>query len=452
MRLSVDTAATQTHIIPDILDDLGYSPRDGEQLTIVHSAIGAERGYMTRVAKFSALGYTISDFRVHVHDLPEGVGIDGLLGLSYLRGLTTRSARPRGASTSSASEHSAAVTARPSHRFTPGPPGPSHGNSVAADGVSPVWQKQTVAKRAKKSAARRRADQRRAAKNAKRKQARKKAAGRSRSQVDEPPPLPDRRLLERALRDLTGGRTGRPIERAQDLMYSAWEAPSAREAVALAREALAISRDCADAYCLLAEYEARSEEEACELLREGVAAGERALGPQLFEDDVGHFWGLLETRPYMRARLDLAVALWSLAQHDEAIDHARDMLRLNPGDNQGVRHVLAVWLLELRRHDDLEELLQAYDGDFLAVWSYTRALLSFRTTGDSEVAREHLRLALEKNPHVPAFLLGARKLPRRRPDYIGVGDEREAATVAVEMARSWLSTPDALGWLRREAL
>jgi tetratricopeptide (TPR) repeat protein len=284
----------------------------------------------------------------------------------------------------------------------------------------------------------------------KRKRAKKKAPGRSRPQVGEPP-LPDRRLVERALRDLTGDRTGSPIERAQDLMYSAWEASSAREAVALAREALAISRDCADAYCLLAEHEARSEE-ARELLREGVAAGERALGPELFEAGAGHFWGLLETRPYMRARLELATALWRLGDRDEAIYHARDMLRLNPNDNQGVRHVLVVWLLELGRHDDVEELLQAYDGDFLAVWSYARALLSFRTTGDSEEAGEHLRFALERNPHVPAFLLGERRLPQSPPDYIGLGDEREAATVAAQLARAWTSTPDALGWLRRAAL
>ncbi len=40
---------------------------------------------MMRVAKFSALGFEFPDFRVHVHDLPDGFGIDGLLGLSFLR-------------------------------------------------------------------------------------------------------------------------------------------------------------------------------------------------------------------------------------------------------------------------------------------------------------------------------------------------------------------------------
>lgn len=72
VSLALDTAATQTHLIPDILDDLGYSPRQGEQITVVRSAIGDESGYMTRVSRFHALGFDRLDFRVHAHDLPDG--------------------------------------------------------------------------------------------------------------------------------------------------------------------------------------------------------------------------------------------------------------------------------------------------------------------------------------------------------------------------------------------
>ena len=40
---------------------------------------------MLRVARFASLGFSFPDFVVHVHDLPEGFGIDRLLGLSFLR-------------------------------------------------------------------------------------------------------------------------------------------------------------------------------------------------------------------------------------------------------------------------------------------------------------------------------------------------------------------------------
>jgi hypothetical protein len=64
---------------------LGYSAREAEAITVIRSAIGKEQGYLMRVAKVSALGFDLGDFRIHVHDLPEGFGIEGVLGLSFLR-------------------------------------------------------------------------------------------------------------------------------------------------------------------------------------------------------------------------------------------------------------------------------------------------------------------------------------------------------------------------------
>lgn len=49
-------------------------------------------------------------------------------------------------------------------------------------------------------------------------------------------------------------------------------------------------------------------ERARELYAEGVSAGERALGRQVFEQEAGHFWSAVETRPYMRARLPAGAA------------------------------------------------------------------------------------------------------------------------------------------------
>jgi tetratricopeptide (TPR) repeat protein len=134
-----------------------------------------------------------------------------------------------------------------------------------------------------------------------------------------------------------------PLEKAQDLMYRAFEARGRRR-IQLARKALELSADCADAYVMLAE-EGRHPEEARTLYEAGVAAGERALGPDLFAQEAGHFWGIVWTRPYMRARFGLARCLEALDRRKEAIEHYRELLRLNPGDNQGVRYSLLAALL-----------------------------------------------------------------------------------------------------------
>jgi predicted aspartyl protease len=85
LRLVLDTGAAETIVIPEVLDELGYSPREGEAITMIRSAVGREEGYLIRVTRFACLGHQASDFRVHAHDLPEGWGIEGLIGLSFLR-------------------------------------------------------------------------------------------------------------------------------------------------------------------------------------------------------------------------------------------------------------------------------------------------------------------------------------------------------------------------------
>jgi tetratricopeptide (TPR) repeat protein len=230
-------------------------------------------------------------------------------------------------------------------------------------------------------------------------------------------------------------------------MYEAWEARTTKQAVSLAKRALLISPDCADAYNLLAEQTVQSIEEAIDLYTKGVEAGSRALGAEAFREDVGHFWGLLETRPYMRARAGLATALWAAGRRDEAVMHFQDMLRLNPNDNQGIRYMLLSELIELGRDSDAEVLFEKYSDDDFATWLYSRALLDFRRHGDGSIAQASLDAALEQNSFVPPYLLGRKKLPRTLPDYHGFGDETEAMLYAHENTPTWRSTPGSLEWL-----
>ncbi len=241
-----------------------------------------------------------------------------------------------------------------------------------------------------------------------------------------------------------------PLGKAQEVVYQAVEATGEKR-VELARKALRISGDCADAYVILAEETAHSPEEARELYERGVQAGERALGPEVFEEDVGHFWGILETRPYMRARQGLALCLWALGAEEEAIGHFQDMLRLNPNDNQGIRDLLATALLEMGRDEELGGLLERYGEDAGATWAYTRALWTFRREGASEKANAALEDAVEANPFVPLYVLGEKKLPNVSPHLIGLGEESEAIHYFAEALTGWLRTPGAIEWLRENA-
>jgi hypothetical protein len=171
------------------------------------------------------------------------------------------------------------------------------------------------------------------------------------------------------------------------------------------------------------------------------------LGPAAFEEDVGRFWGLLETRPYMRARLGLAFSLWKAGRRDEALAHSQEMLRLNPNDNQGVRYIVVNWLQQLGRDADVNRLLRRYKDDDTTELAWPAALAAFRRDGDGAASRKALALAVEANRHVAPFLLGKKKLPKRLPPYVAFGGSDEAASYVEVGMISWTSTPGALEWL-----
>lgn len=236
------------------------------------------------------------------------------------------------------------------------------------------------------------------------------------------------------------------LEQAQDMMYDAWAAAGKRR-VELAKRALEISRDCADAYVLLAEETTATPEQARNLYEQGVMAGERALGDAFFKENAGRFWKILKTRPYLRARAGFAQSLWILGEHKKAIDHYRDMLRLNPGDNQGIRYRLVNCLFEEGDDRSAKEIIEQYADDISAAWLYSKALLKFRREGRNPKVDNKLRRVLDFNPFVPIYLLGAKKLPKCLPEFYGLGDEDEAVIYVLEAASGWMKTPGAMEWL-----
>ncbi len=236
-----------------------------------------------------------------------------------------------------------------------------------------------------------------------------------------------------------------PLDQAQQVVYDALRA-TGKQREKLARKALSISPDCADAYVLLAEA-SKDIAEARSFYEQAVQAGERALGEDVFREGAGEFWDMLETRPYMRARLGLAEILWEMDERQAAIAHAKELLRLNPGDNQGVRYILANWLLAVGDDAALTPLLARFPDDGSAQWAYTAALHTFRQSGAGRKADNALKKALDANPYVPFYLLGLKPPPKHMPEYYGMGDESEAVVYVFESVEGWVETEGALEWL-----
>ncbi|PHH88599.1 hypothetical protein CDD83_7326 [Cordyceps sp. RAO-2017] len=89
---------------------------------------------------------------------------------------------------------------------------------------------------------------------------------------------------------------------------------------------------------------------------------------RVFETAVGHFWGILDTRPYMRARYGFVDALLlsygtaggPVDVVQTALNHLLDMLRLCRSDNMGVRDLIPALYIRLGRDQEAYDFVKWY--------------------------------------------------------------------------------------------
>ena len=266
------------------------------------------------------------------------------------------------------------------------------------------------------------------------------------------PPLNPRAMLQRMERLLSQTRTTRQKQanEAQQLVYDAWEAETEEREDELMSQALEINPDNADALLHMLDRAGLGEEEEIQALRNIVTAAAKGLGPKVFKENAGHFWGYIETRPYMRARHRLAGCLRATGRLEEAITEYEAMLELNPNDNQGVRYELLPACLGLSRLERARALLKKYpESGFSAPFAWCEVLERL-LSDDPAAAKQALAAARKLNPHLQVYIKGHRDLPRDLPDSYAMGSKEEALCLAEVLRSAWVRHPQALQWLAEQ--
>jgi tetratricopeptide (TPR) repeat protein len=273
-------------------------------------------------------------------------------------------------------------------------------------------------------------------------------------------------------------------EQAEDLFFEAMEARTAATCRKKLKEVLKLDPDHVRALTALAKAE-RKPQDVEKGFRQAIAAGARKLGP-LLEEGAGQLWGLLEARPYMEARAELALFLANDEERlDEAIAEHQELLRLNENDNQGIRDPLLGLLLEKRRFDEARALVKKYDTNYAATWMYAKALLEFQKCaelakwdtnshdaawleeqmkefdgGTMPILPKSVRLAdrvlikaLKFNPWAAIYLMNpGEHLDEERPSFYSAGSEDEARIFLECQGGAWVKSPSALVWLMLVAM
>jgi hypothetical protein len=230
---------------------------------------------------------------------------------------------------------------------------------------------------------------------------------------------------------------------AREHVEEALEAAGPRR-VELARAALSIWPDCAEAWRAIASASAGTAR--VEALRKAVAAALRALG----RDPAGEAspaGDSEDARSLFAARAAFAEALRGAGDVERAFEQDRRLLAEDPDDTAGAATGAVARLLAAGRDAEAEAALARRAEDAAAGWAWLRVLAAWRAQ-DRTAAAFALAEAMLTSPMTGSLLCaGDARLPD--PEGAAAADaRREAERAARAILPAWTATPGAIEWLR----
>ena len=236
-------------------------------------------------------------------------------------------------------------------------------------------------------------------------------------------------------------------EQAQDLVLEAYELTPVKAKKKI-EKALELDPDCIEAYEYLSGCESSLELESV-FLEKGIAIGRKLFLEENFEYQIGHFWGILETRPFMRCLQLYSEVLYLKNKKKECVEILEEMIYLNPNDNQGVRDQLMLYLIELDEVKKFEKYAKMFKDDEMTFSLFNQALFTFKTEGDTIKSQKQLHKALKQNKFVVEKLISG--LPIfELSDHYGFGVENEADYYVDSAQHIWRKTKGAIEWLKKQ--
>ena len=255
------------------------------------------------------------------------------------------------------------------------------------------------------------------------------------------------------------------LDRAERLIDEIPEDATDAHIVRTAKEALAISEDCMAAWLQLGMYE-ETDERAMERLDLGIERGRKRFADLIAEAGPGRgLWGHVEARDFMRMLGEKAKLHAAAGEIEKGIAIYREMLALNPHDNQGIRADLLRLLMAMRRIPEGRELLDAYPRDADAAMAWGNVFVSvceavdasgyvlpddmpdeamesaaafLRTLGpEFDGAREAVKQAAEVNPFVPMLFMDGGIFEVETDEMVVMGGPYEAIVYLQRWGMLW---------------
>ena len=141
-------------------------------------------------------------------------------------------------------------------------------------------------------------------------------------------------------------------EQSDDLLFEAYDEPVITKAIKLAKQALEINPDNIDAENFITKYETNTIKKLKKYAETLNKEKNNLEKEDLFnKENIGIFWGLIETRPYMRTKHCYMKTMIELGRYTEAIKQGEELLELCKSDNLGVRYMIIGLYTVLEKFD-----------------------------------------------------------------------------------------------------
>ena len=216
-----------------------------------------------------------------------------------------------------------------------------------------------------------------------------------------------------------------PLDDAYEILEEAQYAANEKAAIKLAKKAYEMSPECFDAILFQCDLE-KNAKKRMKLLNEGLEFEKNRLTKQKYFDkeNIGIFYGIFETRPYIRGLVIKAEYLLEEGKLRQAANICKEVLTLNENDNLGARYLLMAIYATLEEEKDMLDLYKKYPEEDLEMLFPLFAL--YYKIGNDKKAKEYLNRIDKCNSNFVKYFKGTIKQSEKvKPGYYSRGDSSE---------------------------
>lgn len=245
-----------------------------------------------------------------------------------------------------------------------------------------------------------------------------------------------------------------PEMESDDLLFEAYDAPTEKQAIKIAEQALEIYPDNIDAENLITSFEIDSIKKLEKYEKTLERARKKLEKEDYFdEENIGSFYGILETRPFMRTKHSYMLTLMELGRYTEAMKQGEELIELCENDNLGIRYLLVTIYILLEKFGECEKLYNKYRENSASM-IFPMAIMYYKK-GDYKKSKEMLKLVRKSNKYllekiVKMLISGQIDMSQEDIQYYQMNSREEANMVISDTFYLLATVPNFMQFIKNE--